>query len=126
MKIEVKVDSRLKVKVSFYKDSIAIIELSGELTVFTEEFDLFNKEIMAYIKMGIYKFVVNLNNLTYIDSSGVGVLMRMGSFAAKNKTKLCLICDHPNILKVLAISKVDVFFKHVNNLSEGISFFEQK
>lgn len=117
-------DNKLKIKVSFYKDHIAIIELSGELTVFTDEFDLLNKEIMAYIKMGVYRFIVNLDNLKYIDSSGVGLLMRMGSVAAKNKTKLCIICEQPNILKVLSISKVDVFFNHVKSLSEGIAFFE--
>ena len=114
----------LKVKVSFYKETIAIIELTGDLTVFEKDFDLFSKEMMAYMKMGIFKFILNLQYLNYIDSSGVGVLLRMASVAARNNTKLCILCDKPNIQKVLSISKVDFFSKQIKEICEGIKFFE--
>ncbi len=117
-------ESKLKIKVSFYKDEIAIIDIAGELTVFTDEFDIFYKEIMAYLKMGIYKFIFNMQNLRYIDSSGVGLLMRIASIAAKKNTKICVLCDQPNILKVFSISKVDVFFVRINSIEEGISILE--
>lgn len=119
-------DTKLKVKVSFYKDEIAIVEISGELTVFTDEFDIFYKEIVAYLKMGIYKFIFNMRNLKYVDSSGVGLMMRIASTAARKNTKICVLCDQPNILKVFSISKVDVFFQQVNSIEEGISFLENQ
>ncbi|MGC8765968.1 MAG: STAS domain-containing protein [Brevinematia bacterium] len=119
-------DTKLNVKVSFYKDEIAIIDISGELTVFTDEFDILYKEIVAYLKMGIYKFIFNMQNLKYIDSSGIGLLMRVASISARKNTKICVLCDQPNILKVLSISKVDVFFQHIRSIEEGISIFEGK
>jgi anti-sigma B factor antagonist len=117
-------ECKVGVRVSFYKDDIAIIELSGELSIFSEGFELLSKELNAYIKMGIYKYILLMERLRYIDSSGVGLLIRISSFAAKKNTKVCLICHQPNILKILNISKVDIFFKPVESVDEAISYFE--
>lgn len=117
-------ENRLDVKVNFYREDIAIIELKGELSIFTDEFDLFCREVGAYLKMGIYKFILNMEKVRYIDSSGIGILMRIASTAARKGVKPCYICHQPNVLKVLSISKVDILFKSVESIEEAISYFE--
>lgn len=116
-------DGKLSIKVSFYKDIIGIISISGELTVFVEEFDLLCKEVLAYIKMGIYRFILDLCHLTYIDSSGVGVIIRLAAVASKHSSTICVICDQPQIKKILEISNVDKIVRFVSNVQEGISFY---
>lgn len=116
-------DEKLNIKVSFYKDIICIISISGELTVFVEEFDLLHKEVLAYIKMGIYRFILDLSSLTYIDSSGIGIIIRLAAVASKYSSKICIICEQPQIKKILAISNVDKIVKFVSNVQEGISFY---
>lgn len=116
-------NNKLEVKVSFIRDEIGIITMKGELSVFTQEFDLLNKEIMAYTKMGIYRFIVELSSLTYIDSSGIGILMRLASKASKNDTMVCVICNQPQIMKILTVSKVDKIIRIVQSVDEGLNFY---
>ncbi len=117
-------DGKLYVKVSFYKEIIAKVEISGEFTVFYQEFDLLYKELMAYTKIGIYRFILNLNGLTYIDSSGIGVIIRLVTNASKKNSMVCIICDQPQVLKILGISNVDKIIRFVTSYDEGIKYFE--
>jgi anti-anti-sigma factor len=119
-------DGKLDIKVSFYKDMICIVKISGEFTVFIEEFDILYKELMAYTKMGIYQFIINMNDLSYIDSSGIGVIMRLATYASKHTSLICAICDQPQILKILSISKVDNILHFVKTVEEGISYYETR
>ena len=119
-------ETKLEVKVSFYKDEIGIISMKGELTVFNQEFDMLHREVMAYIKMGIYRFILNLEELRYIDSSGVGLVMRMVNAAAKFSTIICMVCHQPNILKIFRISKIDSFIHFVENSDEGLDFYKAR
>ncbi len=119
-------EGKLGIKVSFYKEIISIVDISGEFTVFNQEFDLLYKELMAYTKIGIYKFILNLNDLSYIDSSGIGVIMRLATHASKHASLICVICNQPQILKILGISNVDKIVHFVISSEEGISYYESK
>jgi anti-sigma B factor antagonist len=116
-------DNKLFVKVAIFHDTIGIITVSGEMTVFVEEFDLFYKEVIAYTKLGIYRFILDLNSLSYIDSSGIGVVMRLATNASKQNSKICVICDHPQILKIFTVSNIDKIVRFVQNIDEGLAFY---
>jgi anti-sigma B factor antagonist len=119
-------DGKLNIKVSFYKETIAIVNISGEFTVFVQEFELLYKELLAYIKIGVFRFILNLNSLSYIDSSGIGVIMRLATNASKHTSLVCVICDQPQILKILGISNVDKIVHFVGSADEGISYYRAK
>ncbi len=119
-------ESKLNVQVSLVQDIIGVIRVSGELTVFVEEFDLLYKEVVAYNKMGIFRFVIDLNTLTYIDSSGVGIIMRLATNAMKQSSVICVICEQPQVLKILAVSNVDKMVRFVKTIEEGIDHYREK
>ncbi len=119
-------DGKLTIKVSFYNDIIAIVNMCGELTVFVQEYDLLFKELLAYIKMGIYRYILDLNGLSYIDSSGIGVIMRLATSASKHASVICMICEQPQILKILSISNVDKIVHFVKTVEEGISYYKTR
>jgi anti-anti-sigma factor len=119
-------DGKLENKVYFYKESIVIVEISGEFSVFVQDYELLYKEMLAYIKMGIFCYIMNLNGLSYIDSSGVGVIMRLAANAAKHTTLVCVICDQPQILRILGMMNVDKIVHFVKDIDEGIAYFKSK
>jgi anti-anti-sigma factor len=114
----------LKVKISIINDTIVVVKVKGELSIFDEEFDLFAKEVVAYSKMGIYRFVMDLDEVTYIDSSGVGVVIRLATSAMKMDSKVCVICSSPAVRRVFVVSNVDRILKFVETVDEGMKFFE--
>ena len=53
---------------------VAVVELAGELTL--DDGDLvFGRAIDALIERGRFKIVVDLSEVTYIDSAGVGMMV---------------------------------------------------
>lgn len=119
-------ENKLTVEVSLFQEIVGVVHVAGELTVFVEEFDLLYKEVVAYNKMGIYRFVLDLNDLTYIDSSGVGIIMRLATTAMKQGTTICLICEQPQVLKILAVSNIDKMVHFVKTLDEGMEYYKTR
>ncbi len=117
-------ENRLNIKVSFYGDTIGIINISGDLNSLTEDSELFFREVKAYIKMGIYRYILDLNNLTYIDSSGISIIMQLISNSLKNKSSICVMCNVPHILRILTISNIDKFVHFVTSIEEGIDYYQ--
>ena len=117
-------DGRLGIKVDINKDKIAIVKIAGEFTVFYQDFDLLYKELIAYTKIGIFRFILNLDGLSYIDSSGIGVILRLATAASKQSLKICVICEQPQILKILGISNVDKIVQFVKDIEEGINYYQ--
>ena len=115
----------MKVSITIVDDRIINVKMKGELSIFDEEFDLFAKEVIAYSKMGIYRYLLDMDEVTYIDSSGVGVIIRLGTNAMKNKMKVCVICHQPSVKRVFVVSNVDRILKFVDNVEEGMEYLQQ-
>lgn len=119
-------DNKLNVQVSLFQEIVGVVHVAGELTVFVEEFDLLYKEVVAYNKMGIFRFVIDLNELSYIDSSGVGIIMRLATTAMKQGSTICVVCEQPQVLKILAVSNVDKMVHFVKNVDEGLEYYKTR
>jgi anti-anti-sigma factor len=116
-------DNKLDVKVSIVGDTTGIIHISGELSVFVPDFDLFYREVAAYIRMGLIQFVIDLNGVSYIDSSGIGLIIKLSTNAMRNQTKICLICEQPQVRRALTIANIDRIVHFVSGISEGMEFY---
>jgi anti-anti-sigma factor len=55
-------------------------------------------------------FLVNLNNTAYIDSAGLGMLLRLKEFAEKQQAKVTLLCASPSTYELLSLTKFDKLF----------------
>lgn len=119
-------ESKLNVQVSLFQEIVGVVHVTGELTVFVEEFDLLYKEVVAYNKMGIFRFVLDLNDLSYIDSSGVGIIMRLATTAMKQGSTVCVVCEQPQVLKILAVSNVDKMVHFVKSVEEGLEYYKTR
>ena len=101
-------------------EDIYIIDVLGEM-------DLYNsyklKELLLkMIEKKIEKFIINMDDVEYIDSSGIGALIYITSTIKKMNLKLSLANIHGSVKKVIELTKLTNFFPILPNLEEAIKF----
>jgi len=101
---------------------IYIIDVEGEM-------DLYNsyklKElIMKMLEKNVKRFIVNLEAVDYIDSSGIGALIYICSTVKKQNLKLTITNIHGSVKKVIELTKLMGYFPISANLEEAIKKME--
>jgi anti-sigma B factor antagonist len=97
---------------------IYIIDVLGEM-------DLYNsykiKELlMKMIEKKIEKFIINMEDVEYIDSSGIGALIYITSTIKKMNLTLSITNVHGSVKKVIELTKLSSFFPILPSLEEAI------
>jgi anti-anti-sigma factor len=83
-----------------------VMEIGGRF-----DFNLHHQFRRAYHGLpATTRFVVDLRNTTYMDSSAMGMLLLLREYAGKENAKIRLINCSPEIKKVLAVSNMDKLF----------------
>jgi anti-sigma B factor antagonist len=78
-----------------------VIAVDGELDL-TAAPDL-RRAIEAAIDAGAIALVVDLNEVTFIDSTAIGVLLATRERLARSGGSLDIVCNEPNVVRVLEI-----------------------
>ncbi|MGP1600753.1 anti-sigma factor antagonist [Treponema sp.] len=104
-------------------NEIYIIDVNGEM-------DLYNsyklKElVMKMLEKKVVNFIINLEQVDYIDSSGIGVLIYICSTIKKMNLKLSITNIHGSVKKVIELTKLMGYFPIANTVEEAISTFNQ-
>ena len=107
----------MEIKYRKYKD-IIVIDLYGELDLYNSS-DLL-RAFHALRSKGLQKFIINMKELTYIDSSGVGSLIQIQGSARESSMPLVLTGIHGTVEKVLSLSRMDSFFSISENPEEAV------
>ena len=99
-------------------ETIYIIDVLGEM-------DLYNsyklKELlMKMIEKKIEKFIINMEEVEYIDSSGIGALIYITSTVKKMNLNLSITNVHGSVKKVIELTKLSNFFPILPNLEEAV------
>jgi anti-sigma B factor antagonist len=101
---------------------IYIIDIQGEL-------DLYNSYklkdlLLRMLSKHVSRFILNLEEVEYIDSSGLGTLVFIVSTIKKKNHKLAFINLSRPTQRVLEITKSMGFFPVITNLEEAIKAME--
>ena len=99
-------------------ENIYIVDVLGEM-------DLYNsyklKELlMKMIEKKIEKYIINMGDVEYIDSSGIGALIYITSTIKKMNLRLSIINVHGSVKKVIELTKLTSFFPILPSLEEAI------
>lgn len=89
-----------------------VISLAGEIDVFTAP--KVNAAILAVVEKAHYRMVIDLEDVQYIDSTGLGVLIGNLKRVRDHGGALLLVCTSPAITKLFEItglSKVFAMFR---------------
>ena len=97
---------------------VYIIDVNGEM-------DLYNsyklKElVMKMLEKSVKFFVINLEQVDYIDSSGIGALIYICSTVKKMNLKLAIASVHGSVKKVIELTKLTGYFPMANSVEEAL------
>jgi anti-sigma B factor antagonist len=104
-------------------ENIFIIDVLGEM-------DLYNsyklKELlMKMVEKKIEYFIINLEDVEYIDSSGIGALIYITSTIKKMNLKLAITNVHGSVKKVIELTKLSGFFPIFPGMEEAVKSMGQ-
>jgi anti-sigma B factor antagonist len=101
---------------------VTILDLKGRV-VLGEGDDPFRQRIESFIKRGSLKIVLNLRDVTYIDSAGVGVMV--GRLVALRKLggDIRLVNLVQRNLRVMTITKLVSVFETFESEDEAVKSF---
>ena len=101
---------------------IKILELDGRL-VLGDDNKSFREQIRALLQAGNKKIILNLSNLSYIDSSGIATLVAICHTARSNGAKLKLTNVGHKVHEVLTMTKLTPVFDIYDNEAAAIDSF---
>ncbi len=107
----------MEIKIRSYS-SIYIVDLSGEM-------DLYNshrlKEVVhKMIDRGLVHYIINMEKLTYIDSSGVGALLYVYGIIRKAGHKLKMVGANGSVKRVIELTKLIGYLPMAKSIQEAI------
>ena len=97
---------------------IYIIDVNGEM-------DLYNsyklKElVIKMLEKNVKNFIINLEQVDYIDSSGIGALIYICSTMKKMNLKFAISNVHGSVKKVIELTKLMGYFPIANSVEEAL------
>jgi anti-anti-sigma factor len=99
---------------------IAVVKLSGGLTLGTS-LKIADSQIQASIEDGVTKMVIDLTDVEYVDSAGLGMLMYAYGMLNEKKGSLRLCGVTPRVMSLLKMTKTDTFLSIDQNRDESLT-----
>jgi anti-sigma B factor antagonist len=112
----------MEIKIS-RNDEDYIIDVNGEM-------DLYNsyklKElVMKMLEKKVTRFIINLGNVNYIDSSGIGVLIFICSTMKKMQLKLAMANIRGSVKDAIELAKLIDYFPIAQDIDEALLRMEE-
>ena len=104
------------------KDGITILDIQGEIDLYNapEIKDIIQKLIEAQK----YNVIINLEKVSYIDSSGIAALISSLSNLKKYQGGLKIINVYASVKKVFELTKLTSFFEIYESEGEALAKFK--
>ena len=104
------------------KDAITILDIQGEIDLYNapEIKDIIQKLIEAQKN----NVIINLEKISYIDSSGIGALISSLSNLKKYQGGLKIINVYASVKKVFELTKLTGFFEIYESEAEALAKFK--
>lgn len=110
----------LEIKSERGDDGLCTMTLDGEVDVYTAP--RLKEELVEMIESGCVNVLVDLENVGFIDSSGLGVLVGGLRRAKERDGAVRLVCTRENILKIFTITGLDKVFPIFSDAQEAARF----
>lgn len=107
----------MEVKINKFQ-SYSIINISGELD-FLSSFQL-KEFINTIIKENINNIIIDFQDLNFIDSSGIGALIKISILFDSPDKSLWLVNFHGQAEKTINLTRLNEYF-HITTLENAIS-----
>jgi anti-sigma B factor antagonist len=98
---------------------VRLLAPAGDLDLYVSG-DL-RQQIFSAVADGVERLVVDLLDVTFIDSTALGVLADAAKRLRADAGSLAIVCRDRNILKVLEITGLSRLFRIYDSIPEAIS-----
>ena len=108
----------MDISIEELENNTSVIKLVGDIDVYssTDVKDAINSQI----DFGAKRIIIDMEDVYYIDSSGIGVFVfEMGHFKKVNG-KIGIVKITENVRKVFELTKIISFFPIFNTVSEAL------
>jgi len=95
--------------------SLPVIRVRGEIDIYT--CSELRKTLASTIESSATDFLLNLENVQYIDSTGLGTIAHSAQQIQTNNGQVFIICTKPQIKKIFEVSGL---------LSKNITLYESE
>jgi anti-sigma B factor antagonist len=102
---------------------VNILDLSGKITIGEGSVQL-REAVRKLLDEGKKKILLNLGNVSYVDSSGIGELVSSYTTTSHNGGQLKIINLTKKIHDLLMITKLLTVFETYNSEEEAVSSFK--
>jgi anti-sigma B factor antagonist len=104
-------------------DGVAVVALDGRI-VLGEESNALREKVKGLVAEGKKKIVLNMDNVTFIDSAGLGTLVASHHSAKAQGAALKLCHLGSKFQEVLQITKLLTVFDVYNTEAEAVASFK--
>ncbi len=94
-----------------------IFHLLGQLDAFSEP--TFQKVILTYVKQGPSQIILDLSQIDFIDSSGIGALVRIAKSLESTKGKMQIV-SNARVTQTVKMVRLEKFLNLRNSLDEAL------
>ncbi len=105
-------------------DGVAVVALEGRV-VLGEESNALREKVKSLLAAGQKKVVLNMNNVTYIDSSGLGTLVASHTTARSQGASLKISNLGSKFQEILQVTKLVTVFDAYPSEAAAISSFKK-
>lgn len=105
-------------------DGVSVVALDGRI-VLGEESNALREKVKGLISSGKKKIVLNMDNVTFIDSAGLGTLVAAHHSAKSQGAGLRLCHLGSKFQEVLQITKLMTVFDVYNTEAEAVASFSK-
>ena len=105
---------------------VSILDLRGRLTIDAGESELLSEQLRRLFANGVRKLLLNLEDLTQVDSSGVSIIV--GTFVSLKRQggDLKLLCPSGRVLEVLTVLHLIEIIPSFQDEDEALASFRPR
>ena len=101
---------------------VTILTVDGDLVIGESE-SLFKKTITRLLETGKVNLLVDMRRVGFLDSSGLGALVRAMTMSQKEGGQTKLLGAGPQVKKLLEMTKLDSVFENHTDMETAVSSF---
>jgi len=111
-------DSEFIAEATRLGETVYLIALTGEFDLHTGP--QLERRVLEALGRGASEILVDLSDVTFIDSTTIGILMRARKRLIPLKGRLLLVCSDQNILRLFEITALDRLFEVYRTRDEAL------
>ena len=102
---------------------VVIIDVAGKITLGDGGDAMLKDKVRSLVQQGRRKLILNLGDVSYVDSAGLGELVQAHATVRKNGGSLKLVNTTKRIKDLLSITKLLTVFDTFDSEAEAVTSF---